>query len=190
MTKECASVEALNSSADTGQQRLRDEYEQETLAGLHVNHAAEQPDAYGVLQEQQGYGYRDTTEQNWQMTDIHDYPLTHIGTRHYVSVRGYSRSIPKYKTFKGADGYNYVLPEFGGSERPCTSGSPYVMPDKMAYVSPMDGTEVSSRSTHREHMKRHGVVEAPDSPYELGREIPISSARDDIRRAVQQLEGR
>lgn len=123
------------------------------------------------------------------MIDLHEYPSGHVGTRHYVSVRGYSRSIPRYKTFRGQDGYNYVLPEFGGTEMPCTSGSPFLLPDKMPYISPMDGTAVSSRSTHREHMRKHGVEEAPDMPVQARRDEPDKSIPHDIIRAMRDLGG-
>jgi hypothetical protein len=122
--------------------------------------------------------------------DLHDYPGAYIGTRRYVSVRGYSRSIPKYKTYKGSDGYNYVLPEYGGTVQPCASGSSFmILPDKLAYVSPIDGSEITSRSTHRDHMKRHNVVEAPDRQrrQESGTNDNIVG---DVKAAWRELESR
>jgi hypothetical protein len=124
------------------------------------------------------------------MTELYEYPSDHVGTRHYVSVRGYARSIPKYKTFRGSDGYNYVLPEFGGTEGPYTSGSPFILPDKLVYVSPMDGTEITSRSAHREHMKKHNVIECGDRPVtgsvsHLG--SPVTGR--DIADVIRQLGG-
>jgi hypothetical protein len=122
------------------------------------------------------------------MLDLHEYPGAHIGTRQYVSVRGYSRSIPKYKTYRGRDGYNHVLPEYGGTDPSYASGSFYILPDKLAYISPMDGTEITSRSAHREHMKVHGVVEAPDRI--PAREIEPGDPVNDIKAAWRELESR
>jgi hypothetical protein len=120
------------------------------------------------------------------MTDLFEYPADHVGTRHYVSVRGYSRSIPRYKTFRGTDGYNRVLPEFGGVEQPYTSDSPFIMPDKQPYVSPMDGSYITSRSAHREHMRKHNAVECGDRPVgelkpQQGRKLSGRDIADVIR---------
>lgn len=98
------------------------------------------------------------------MTDLYEYPSDHIGTRSYVSVRGHTRSIPRYKCYRGSDGYNYILPEYGGEGSDNRGSSAYYMPDQSAYLSPVDGTYVTSRSQHREHCKRNGVIEAGDMP--------------------------
>ena len=39
---------------------------------------------------------------------------------------------------------------------------PMIMPDIAAYQSIVDQTEISSRSKHREHLKRHGMREVGD----------------------------
>jgi hypothetical protein len=39
------------------------------------------------------------------------------------------------------------------------SDAPMVMPDLQPYRSPLDGSIVSSRSSHRAHMREHGVIE-------------------------------
>jgi putative FmdB family regulatory protein len=41
--------------------------------------------------------------------------------------------------------------------------APQIMGDIGEYTSLMDGTRITSRSHHREHMKRHGVVELGDA---------------------------
>ena len=96
--------------------------------------------------------------------NLYEYPDTHCGNRSYVSVRGHSRSIPRYKTYKGSDGHYYVHPDFGGDLSGIAMGTFTYMPDKQPYRSPLDGTEVTSRSQHREHMIRHNVIEAGDMP--------------------------
>jgi len=96
--------------------------------------------------------------------DLYEYPDNHIGSRSYVSVRGHSRSIPRYKTYMGRDSHYHLLPDFGGDAYDSSDEAFFYLPDKAAYVSPMDGTEITSRSQHREHMNKHGVIEAGDMP--------------------------
>jgi len=96
--------------------------------------------------------------------DIYEYPATHYGSRSYVSVRGHSRSIPRYKTYMGTDGHYHLHPDFGGDPDGGLGRGFFYLPDKGAYLSPLDGTEVSGRKQHREHMNKHGVIEAGDMP--------------------------
>lgn len=96
--------------------------------------------------------------------DLYEYPDSHIGSRSYVSVRGHSRSIPRYKTYLGRDSHYHLSPDFGGDPYDSCGATFYYLPDKAAYVSPMDGSEITSRSAHREHMIKHGVIEAGDMP--------------------------
>ena len=96
--------------------------------------------------------------------DLYEYPATHSGSRSYVSVRGHSRSIPRYKTYKGSDGHYHLHPDYGGDGSGMGSTGFFYLPDKGAYISPLDGSEITSRSQHREHMIRHGVIEAGDMP--------------------------
>lgn len=123
------------------------------------------------------------------MSDLFEYPPDHVGTRQYVSVRGYSRSIPRYKTYTGFDGYRKLKPEFGGE--PEEGGtSAYYMPDKAPYVSPMDGSLISSRSTHREHMRLHGVEEAGDArPVRRPSGTWSDAKGSDIVNAIRKLGG-
>src|SRR6187399_132583 len=94
--------------------------------------------------------------------DLYEFPADYIGRKRYVSVRGHVRSVPAFKTYKGTDSRNHVLPEFGGDGTGFGSVGPFILPDKQPYVSPLDGSYVTSRSQHREHMTRHGVIEAGD----------------------------
>ena len=125
---------------------------------------------------------------------LYDFEPDHIGRKTYVTVRGHMYSVPKYKTYRGADGYNYLRPEYGGSWDGLGSPSTYVMPDKQAYLSPLDGSYVTSRSTHREHMAKHGVIEAGDMtlgsmhrPEVRDTQAPVSGR--DIADAIKQLGG-
>lgn len=53
----------------------------------------------------------------------------------------------------------YLAPEYSAPKRSTDVKSPMIMRDMGEYVSPLDGSVVSSRSTHREHMRTHDVVE-------------------------------
>jgi hypothetical protein len=127
------------------------------------------------------------------MSDLYDYDTNHIGRKSYVSVRGHNKSVPAYKTYRGVDGYNYVSPEYGGTNEGRTSNSTYLMPDKLQYISPMDGTLVTSRSQHREQLRKHNVEEAGDIPFgyfssqKQDPHPPVTSR--DIADAIKQLGG-
>lgn len=122
--------------------------------------------------------------------DLYEFPADHVGRKTYVSVRGHSRSIPKYKTYRGTDGRNYVRPEFGGDWSGLGNEAAYLMPDKAGYVSPLDGKFVEGRVAHRDHMKRHDVLEAGDIKFGeiANRERPLPGGiKYDIRRALSEL---
>ena len=126
------------------------------------------------------------------MTDLYDYPDDFVGRRCYVSVRGHTRSIPRFKTYRGSDGYNHLLPEYGGTDDHYGDTSAYYMPDKSPYLSPMDGSYVTSRSQHREHMRKHNVIEAGDMPVSMVQQnrdahAPVSGR--DIANAIRELGG-
>ena len=126
--------------------------------------------------------------------DLYDFPSDHVGRKTYVSVRGHSKSIPKYKTYRGGDGRNYLHPEFGGDWSGYSHDTAYVMPDKLAYVSPIDGKEITSRSSHREHCNRHNVYEAGDMKVgdwnnaRTPRQLPPMG--QSIKQAIEQIRSR
>lgn len=57
------------------------------------------------------------------------------------------------KSYVQVDG---VLYEKGTEPLPASA---YVQPDIQPYRSMVDGTMITSRSQHREHLRKHGVVE-------------------------------
>lgn len=124
---------------------------------------------------------------------LYDFPTGHIGRKTFVNVKGHSKSVPKYKTYSGHDGLNYLRPEYGGSWDALPVQSTYYIPDKAAYLSPMSRDVVEGRSAHREHMRVHGVMEAGDIKFGSMSAIekaPLPSVSSDIRRAIQELNGR
>lgn len=124
---------------------------------------------------------------------LYDFPSDHVGKKTYVTVQGHSRSIPKYKTYRGTDSRNHLLPDFGGNWDGLGEGTTFILPDKLAYVSPIDGTHVTSRSHHREHCARHEVIECGDAkPGHMGNRdrAPMPRVAHDIIRAMQELGSR
>lgn len=128
-----------------------------------------------------------------QNLDLYEFPSDHIGRKSYVTVRGHSKMIPKFKTYKGSDGYNYLLPEYGGDWSGYSNG-PTIMRDKAPYLSPLDGTVVEGRAAHREHMNRHNVYEAGDTKIgdmSRGRDnSPLPPVAISIKQAMEQLRSR
>jgi len=125
--------------------------------------------------------------------DLYEYPQDYVGRKTYVSVRGHSRSVPKYKTYKGTDGRNYIHPDFGGDWSGYGNSSAFIMPDKAEYISPIDWKPVEGRAAHREHMKRHDVLEAGDVKFGSMSNIeksPMPRVAPDTMRAIQELSSR
>lgn len=54
-----------------------------------------------------------------------------------------------------------------------------VMPDIGGYVSQVDGTYIESRSKHREHLKRHRMVE-------LGNDVPLQHRKIEAPNSEQR----
>lgn len=121
--------------------------------------------------------------------DLYEFPKDHIGRKTYVSVVGHSRSVPKIYTARGFDGRSHVLPEYGGDEANFVGGTgPMIMGDIGEYTSTLDGTRITSRSQHRDHMRQHGVIEVGTQPVgSMGRteRAPVTRAGHDIARALQ-----
>lgn len=127
--------------------------------------------------------------------DLYEFPADHVGRKTYVTVRGHTRSIPKYKTYRGTDGRNWLRPEYGGSWEGIAAMSVLdvcttFFADKAGYLSPIDGKYVEGRVAHRNHMATHDVIEAGDMKLgELANvERPLPTGlKDDIRKSISQL---
>lgn len=123
--------------------------------------------------------------------DLYEFPEDWVGRKTYVTVRGHSRSIPKLYTYRGNDGRNYLAPEYGGdlSGYSLAGGSAAIMRDIGEYTSVVDGTRISSRSTHRDHLRRHDLVElGNDRIKPIVREMPRAGYA--IKQAIEQVRGR
>ena len=74
--------------------------------------------------------------------------------------------------------------------------APRIMSDIAEYESLMDGTRITSRSHHREHMKRHNVVELGDAtpaslePEKYVKTIDWKQAAAEAAEQITQTRGR
>lgn len=121
------------------------------------------------------------------MFDLYEYPKDHIGRKRYVDVRGHDKSVPVIYTYKGCDSRNHILPAFGGDGSGFAALGPVIMPDIKGYKSPLDGSYVTSRSQHRDHMRQHEVIEVGTERIGTGRrEYTPPPVRDDLRNALRK----
>lgn len=121
--------------------------------------------------------------------DLYEFPVDYVGRKTYVHVNGHSRSVPKPYTGIGWDGRNHVLPEYGGSADNFGIGdAPMIMRDIAGYKSPLEaGVHISSRSAHRDHMRKHEVIEVGTQPLgsmKRDERAPMSRAGYEIARAL------
>lgn len=61
--------------------------------------------------------------------------------------------------------------------------APRVMSDISGYISQVDGSYIDSRSKHRDHLKRHGMIE-------LGNDVPKQQKSVEIDRRSQEQRKR
>jgi hypothetical protein len=64
--------------------------------------------------------------------------------------------------------------------------------DQYDYLSPIDGSHISSKRKHRDHLKRHGVIELgnekPDLSKPLIPQIPREAIRTEIKNQVERMK--
>lgn len=119
--------------------------------------------------------------------DLYEFPAGYYGRKTYVSVQGHSKSIPTLYTYKGTDGRNHVLPEYGGTDEYFANGAgPMIMPGITAFRSPIDGTVIHSRTGLRDHELRHNVIQVGNEKFPPRTEAaPMPRAGHDIKRALE-----
>lgn len=84
------------------------------------------------------------------------------------------------KTYVYVDG---ELVEKGSDEHLNKIYGPYVMPDIAPYQSMIDGSMITSRSIHRDHLRQHGCIEVGNEKMETKLPPP-----KDTRREVMQAQ--
>lgn len=75
---------------------------------------------------------------------------------------GYERIFGDHKARRGRfiwDKERRELVPYSEYVQPVESHAPMVMPDIQPYQSQIDGSMITSRSHHREHLKAHGCIE-------------------------------
>lgn len=63
--------------------------------------------------------------------------------------------------------------------------------DQYDYLSPIDGAHISSKRAHRDHLKRHGVIELGNEKPELkpfAPHIPKESIRQEMRNQLERMK--
>ena len=73
-----------------------------------------------------------------------------------------------------------------------TSDTPLVMPDIQPYRSMIDGTVITSRSQHREHLARHGCIEVGNEELKDKRNYDVApqQRRELIRSQIDAMSHR
>jgi hypothetical protein len=99
-------------------------------------------------------------------------------------------NAPKIPWFAEESARNVAAMKAGaGPERSGVS----VMRDIGEYKSPLDGSMITSRSQHRDHMQRHGVIEVGNErhvPASIDRRAERREMVGDIKRSIEQLRSR
>lgn len=77
------------------------------------------------------------------------------------------------------------LIEVGADYRPRKAeAAHYVIPDITPYRSMQTGEVIGSRSVHREHLRRHGLIEVGNESRALEKLRPPPVSREERRRAI------
>lgn len=65
--------------------------------------------------------------------------------------------------------------------------APYIQPDIAPYQSMATGEIIQSRSQHREHLRRHGLVEIGNEINHHMKQAPRRDDRESRRRAIAEV---
>lgn len=66
----------------------------------------------------------------------------------------------------------------------------YIVSDIGEYVSPIDGTAITSRSVHRGYLKTHDLVELGNERLKAPRpDLNVGSMRQEVRAHINQVRG-
>jgi hypothetical protein len=85
--------------------------------------------------------------------------------------------------------YIYVNGELveKGSKEHCESLGPMVMPDIQPYKSMIDGSMITSRSIHREHLRQHNCFEVGNEKMETKLPPPVDTRREVMRQQLANM---
>jgi hypothetical protein len=118
--------------------------------------------------------------------DLYEFPAGYAGRKTYVTVQGHSKSIPALYTYRGTDGRNHVLPEYGGTDDYFAQGAgPMIMASMQSFRSPIDGSIINTRGALSDHERRHNVIQVGNEKFPTRTEAaPMPRAGHDIKRAL------
>lgn len=71
-----------------------------------------------------------------------------------------------------------------------TQRANYVSSDITGYISQVDGSWIDSKSKHRDHLKRHGMVEVGNDVPMKQRDVSVGNAEQRKRAIAEQVYGR
>ena len=85
--------------------------------------------------------------------------------------------------------YIYVNGELveKGSKEHYESFGPMVMPDIQPYKSMIDGSMITSRSIHREHLRQHNCFEVGNEKMETKLPPPVDTRREVMRQQLANM---
>lgn len=69
-------------------------------------------------------------------------------------------------------------------------GFAHVVPDIEPYRSVVTGERIRSRAHHREHLKRHDLVEIGNERIKPRKAVPMPPLHEDLKRAIQEVKSR
>lgn len=72
----------------------------------------------------------------------------------------------------------YLDPEYSAAKRSDAVHAPMIIRDIGEYVSPLDGSTITSRSAHRDHLRKHDVVEVGNDMMKTPTEDPVRVNRE------------
>ena len=88
------------------------------------------------------------------------------------------------KTYVYVDG---KLVEKGSDEHLDKLYGPYVMPDIQPYKSMIDGSMITSRSIHRDHLREHGCIEVGSEKMETVKPVMKDNRREVLRQQLGNM---
>lgn len=122
--------------------------------------------------------------------DLYEYPEGYQGRKRYVTVPGHGVVAAYYTYHDGSK--NRILPEFGGDpiDNKATGHTVHFMNDIGAYTSTVDGSRITTRSEHRDHIRQHDLIEVGNERMPSRPQENTSSIGRDIQRTMHQLRER